>query len=189
MGHRYDQKVFGIGMHRTRTMSLHTAFRILGYESVHFPWRLFPELEVELLEKHNAFTDFPIPLYFRELDARYPGSKFILTVRDVESWLKSTEWLFTVGAEVFKWADNPLIDPIHKATYGITHWDRAVFEARWHRHLWEVRTHFADRPDDLLEYDLTQNQGWGPLCAFLDKPIPQVPFPHEHESKKMSEHP
>ena len=189
MGHQYDQKVFGIGLHRTGTATLNSAFRTLGYNPVHFPWQLFPEMEGDLLEKHNAFTDLPIPLYFRELDARYPGSKFILSIRDVESWLKSTEWLFTVGAEIFKWENNAMIPRIHKATYGITHWDGAVFEKRWHQHLGEVRTHFADRPDDLLEYGVTQNPGWGPLCDFLDKPLPETPFPHELESKKLTERP
>jgi hypothetical protein len=31
-------------------------------------------------------------------------------------------------------------------------------------------------PDRLLEWDI--KDGWGPLCSFLDKPIPSVPFPH-----------
>jgi len=31
-------------------------------------------------------------------------------------------------------------------------------------------------PERLLEWDI--EDGWGPLCAFLNKPIPDVPFPH-----------
>ena len=31
-------------------------------------------------------------------------------------------------------------------------------------------------PDRLLEWYI--EDGWGPLCAFLKKPIPNIPFPH-----------
>lgn len=30
--------------------------------------------------------------------------------------------------------------------------------------------------DRLLEWSI--DEGWGPLCAFLDKPVPDEPFPH-----------
>jgi hypothetical protein len=38
--------------------------------------------------------------------------------------------------------------------------------------------HFADRPDALLALDLGAGDGWGPLCAFLGRGEPSVPFPH-----------
>lgn len=31
-------------------------------------------------------------------------------------------------------------------------------------------------PDRLLEWDISD--GWEPLCKFLGKPVPDVPFPH-----------
>ena len=31
-------------------------------------------------------------------------------------------------------------------------------------------------PERLLEWDISD--GWGPLCAFLEKPVPATPFPH-----------
>lgn len=37
--------------------------------------------------------------------------------------------------------------------------------------------------DKLLVMEM--KQGWGPLCAFLDKPVPDVPFPHVNDSKAM----
>jgi len=49
--------------------------------------------------------------------------------------------------------------------------DEAI--ACYERHIADV---VASVPKDkLLIFDVTQ--GWGPLCAFLDKPVPDGPFP------------
>jgi hypothetical protein len=37
----------------------------------------------------------------------------------------------------------------------------------------------------LLEYKLSD--GWGPLCEFLGRPIPDKPFPHLNEKKWLDE--
>lgn len=37
----------------------------------------------------------------------------------------------------------------------------------------------------LLEYQLTD--GWRPLCDFLDKPVPDVPFPRVNDSEALQE--
>jgi hypothetical protein len=37
----------------------------------------------------------------------------------------------------------------------------------------------------LLEMDI--KEGWGPLCAFLDVPIPDVDFPHKNKRKEFNE--
>ena len=40
-------------------------------------------------------------------------------------------------------------------------------------------------PERLLEYRL--GSGWEPLCTFLGKPIPDVPFPHANDQKGLRE--
>lgn len=37
----------------------------------------------------------------------------------------------------------------------------------------------------LLEYQLAD--GWGPLCDFLGKPVPDVPFPRVNDSEALQE--
>jgi hypothetical protein len=37
----------------------------------------------------------------------------------------------------------------------------------------------------LLVYDVAQ--GWGPLCAFLDVPVPSEPFPHLNRTADFKE--
>ena len=42
-----------------------------------------------MVEQFDAFEDNPWPLLYRELDERFPGSKFILTRRPTENWINS----------------------------------------------------------------------------------------------------
>jgi hypothetical protein len=37
--------------------------------------------------------------------------------------------------------------------------------------------------DRLLIYDI--KDGWGPVCKFLDLPVPDEPFPHENSTKDL----
>ena len=92
------KKVFGIGMPKTGTSSLHTALEILGIKSIHYPHdeKTVRELEagnyrLSLLDEYDALCDVPIPAIFAQLDECWPDSKFILTVRDQEEWLDSCE--------------------------------------------------------------------------------------------------
>lgn len=94
-------KVFGIGFSRTGTYSLNKALNMLGYEVIHYP--ADPKTRAELsrgdyrlsvLEHYDGITELTAAPFFKELDRLYPGSKFILTIRENRSWLKSlrTRW-------------------------------------------------------------------------------------------------
>jgi hypothetical protein len=55
--------------------------------------------------------------------------------------------------------------------------DRDHVISSYERHNEEVR---RDVPSSrLLDYDVSQ--GWGPLCAFLGAPVPDIPFPHAND--------
>lgn len=53
------------------------------------------------------------------------------------------------------------------------------------RHYEEVREVLKDQPERLLEFRL--DDGWGPLCRFLGKPVPDVPFPKVNEGAEHDE--
>jgi Sulfotransferase domain len=57
------------------------------------------------------------------------------------------------------------------------------YKARLRRHNDEVRAYFRDRPDDLLEIDISADPRWEPVCAFLGLPVPPVSFPHSNHRK------
>jgi hypothetical protein len=79
------QRIWGIGLTRTGTTSLNTALNILGYRSIHWP------TTSDLLHGNlQAATDESVAVVYKYLDFRHPGSKFILTERDEESWVRST---------------------------------------------------------------------------------------------------
>ena len=96
-----QSKVFGIGLSKTGTTSLARALEILGYNTRDYlgVTRYSPgdltSIDLDEVNANDAFTDTPIPSFYRELDKMYPGSKFILTVRDMDGWLKSCKKQFT----------------------------------------------------------------------------------------------
>src|SRR5688500_18482102 len=110
-------KIFGIGFHKTGTKSLAEALRILGYtvtgpNGVNDPniRHTARDMAFRLAERFDAFQDNPWPLLYRELDERYPKSKFVLTVRPTDAWITSIvrffgtestpmrEWIYGVGS-------------------------------------------------------------------------------------------
>ena len=169
-------KVFGIGFHKTGTSSLAAALKQLGYRVTGPNGIANPnisrdvyKLAYKLVDKYDAFQDNPWPLIYRELDEKYPGSKFILTVRPAEKWMRSMARHF--GA---------MSTPMREWIYGVgcPKGNEELYIARYERHNAEVIDYFKDRPDDLLVLRLTEGEGWEKLCGFLGTEIPDVDFPH-----------
>lgn len=182
-------RIFGIGLHKTATTSLHKALKILGYDAAHWTsgaWarEIWDEMKTrgrsQLLESVYAVTDLPIPLLYKELDKAYPGSKFILTVRDEEDWLRSVERHFSYENPYrHEWDVYPFSNRIHKALYGTTRPTREQFLATYRRHNAEVIEHFKGRYD-LLIINLSSPYSWRDICQFLDRPNPGIAFPREY---------
>lgn len=189
-------RVFGIGMHKTGTTSLDRAFQVLGFDSLHWGTGEAPLIWQEMnaagrsrtLEHYYALSDLPIPLLYEKLDAAYPGSKFILTVRNEEKWLKSVEklWDPKFNATRWVWDAYPFTNRIHTALYGRKDFDADVFLARYRRHNAEVREYFKDRAGDLLVMDIEHGAGWSELCSFLRVSIPAVPYPLENQTVRRT---
>jgi hypothetical protein len=164
-------KIIGVGLSKTGTTSLAEALDVLGFPCVH-------SAHPFLIESASALVDTPAAARYRELDILYPGSKFILTLRDRDSWLESCRK---------HWARVPLetADPTVRFEYlwcrarlfGRTDFDPENHWRAYVRHVDEVRRYFIARPSDILEINIIRGDGWGPLCQFLECPIPPVPFP------------
>jgi hypothetical protein len=207
-------KIFGIGLSRTGTLSLHKAFLLLGLRSRHYVFDpeiarymlalengTAPEaLRLTALDTLDCISDAPVCGLVGPLDAAYPGSRFVLTIRDEASWLDSCERHFTRGNErggllavlrrsltrIARGEKPP--HPLHaewrrlviRTVYGVERFDRAAFAAARARHLESVRSRFRDRPGTLLVLDICAGEGWDKLCPFLGLPVPANPFPWEH---------
>ena len=177
-------KIFCTGWQRTGTTSLARALSSIGIRTLDYPKELFHDVDDKIVERYQAFTDNPIPLVYRELDARYPGAKFLHTERDEEPWLKSIEWLFTIGRIKFEWSNRPIINEMHERLYGTTRFDPERFLERYREHNAEVRAYFAERPEDLLVLDVTAGDGFERICPFLGLEMPDHEFPHTNPAEK-----
>ena len=129
------------------------------------------------VETHNDVSALRLRLLYWKIDVAYPGSKFILTVRDEVSWLASVRKHFS-DANRFRsqWDCDPFSHQIHKILYGRTDFEPTVFLERYRRHNSEVLEYFEDRKD-LLVLNMDKRDGWKELCTFLNVPVPQEPYP------------
>jgi hypothetical protein len=134
----------------------------------------------ELLAGYSATMDWPCVTYYRALAERYPDAKVILTVRDPDDWHASIRatllplrhalvaWIPWVSS-IARLADRV----IWNGTFEGRAAERDFAVERMLRHNREVCE--AIDPDRLLVFDVTR--GWEPLCRFLGRPVPAVPFP------------
>jgi hypothetical protein len=173
-------KVFCIGFHKTGTKSLASALTTLGYRVTGPNGVSDPDiaknvyaLAFDLIERFDAFQDNPWPILYKEVDRRCPGSRFVLTIRSSERWIRSMVSHF--GSQV---------TPMRQWIYGpgCPAGNEAIYVRRYEAHNREVLEYFKDRPGDLTVMNLAAGDGWDKLCAFLGKPTPNVPFPHENPS-------
>ena len=158
-------KYFGIGLSRTGTTSLCSAFRTLGFKCVHYP----QPKQLQILDRYDFANDTPIPVRFQSLDKKFPNSKFIYTIRDIDSWLDScSEYFSSEKAKLIK----PKFDfqsQYRMETYGVIDFDRDIFRMVYAEHDKKVREHFKNRPDDILIMDVSEGDGWEKLLPFILK--------------------
>lgn len=189
--------VIGAGQGRTGTRSLKFALEELGFAPCyhgsdmyrnHPPgWNLWPRaLDGERVEwdvifdGYKATTDSPACLFYRELAEKYPAAKIILTLRESNAWFMSARATYLSPAvleNLNKLSDSLDVELLRKELvggFGTQLDDRDSVIAAYERHNAGVRA--AIPPERLLVYEVTQ--GWGPLCDFLDVPVPRTPFPH-----------
>ncbi len=205
-----NRKVFGIGSIKTGTTTLGIALKSLGLNHLHggqetadtmMPFLISGEYKkiYDTVDKSDSFEDIPFCYgeFYRILLDRYPESKFILTVRDSESWVQSMISQFRSTGEEF---DSPLKKSYKhgwmgayeyfKLTYGdiIISQNKKYVIDTYEKRNEEVISFFEDKKDKLLVLDIPKNSSennWKLLCNFLEKPIRNIPFPHSNKKKSQ----
>lgn len=183
-------QVVGAGVGRTGTHSLKLALEQLLGGTCHHMVEVFPRPEQMagftaaingepvdwpvLLADFTAIVDFPGALFWRELAAAFPEAKVLLSTRDAEDWYRSA------SNTIFATPDSDALLPwMHSLFRGMAErfsaevGDRAAMIAAYKRHNAEVRAEVA--ADRLIDW--TPADGWGPICAGLDLPVPDEAFP------------
>ena len=158
----FSQKIFCIGLNRTGMRSLTRAIEMLGYNIIKNP------RDLEVIEYFDAASDVLIAANYQNLDKAYPKSKFILTTRDIPSWLKS--WRKhnrrskrRFGDELPKWVQDFRI-----MLYGQVKFDRDVWKAKFNEHQTKAIDYFNRRPNDFMVFNIFENDGWQKLTQFLN---------------------
>jgi hypothetical protein len=144
-----------------------------------------------IFEGYASAVDWPTAAYYEALHAQYPEAKFVLTVRDADTWYRSAlETIYPVSRVLPGWVRRSV--PVLRTVYGMieaTIW-QGTFHGRFEEpayaksiyqgHIEAVKA--AISTEALLVFDV--RDGWAPLCDFLGVPVPEgAPFPHTNEAK------
>ena len=178
-------KIFGIGLNKTGTKTLGECLKTLGYRHSSAQKGLLKDIvlrnDYSTVFKHvnslDSFEDWPWPLIYKELDSKYPNSRFILTIRKDEfTWLNSLK--------KHSLRTKPLNNH-RKFAYGFEypfgHEDEHINFYKQHNA--EVIEYFKNRPNDLLVICWENGDGWEKLGQFLGKDTLDVPVPHMNEGR------
>lgn len=187
--------VIGAGLGRTGTLSTKRALEMVGFERCYHMLEVARNPEHPLVwsraaadeavdwdavfEGYRATTDWPACAFWPELTRAYPDAKVLLTVRDAKDWCASFRDTvarvivrpFAPGAEgILEMAEQVILGATLEGALG----DDDHLIACYERH--NQRVIDAVDPDKLLVFDV--RDGWEPLCAFLERPVPDEPFPN-----------
>jgi Sulfotransferase domain len=154
-----------------------------------------------LFDEYQATVDFPGYPYYKILFEKYPNAKVILTKRDVDDWYESTyKTVWQAGPQTFgaklvllskmmvnarlrntfmciKFMRKTYLNKQFSGNFISKAYAIEVFE----QHINEV-SYFIPK-NQLLVYDV--QEGWEPLCNFLEVDVPKEPFPHLNKKENF----
>jgi hypothetical protein len=203
--------LIGAGLPRTGTLTQKLAYEQLGFGPCYHWVDLLADLDrveqweralagerpwEEIFTGFNSSVDWPGGFVYDDLVAAYPDAKVVLSVRDHERWepsFRETIWNMCFGDNLIHYLSSARgkIDPrwerylrlvdrmfwIETGTFADSHETPAQMIAAAERHNAAVKA--AVPADRLLVWDVTE--GWGPLCEFLEVPVPDEPLPHAND--------
>lgn len=201
-------KLIGAGMPRTGTLTQKMALEMLGLGPTYHMVNVLADLEQaklweraldgeapwsEIFDGYASTVDWPGGYFYKELIDVYPDAKVLLSVREPEAWersMRETVWAVRNGESLIRLLSsaqahvNPqwagfvkMIDGLlwqGKGTFAAGHAEPQQLIETMLRHNEEVKA--AVPADRLLVWSV--KEGWGPLCEFLELPVPEVEFPH-----------
>lgn len=204
-----QRKVFCIGANKTGTTSVENVFRRLGLtvgnqgqaEMLIHDWAKQDYRRIiRYCHSAEAFQDVPFSLHgtFQVMDETFPGSKFILTVRNnADEWFGSLVRFHSkiVGKGRIPTADDlrqfsyrypGFVLDVLRLSYGADDsklYDRRMYVEYYEKHNDKIIAYFKDRPDDLLVLNVEESDAMERLLRFLGYPYTGQKMPHLNTSK------
>jgi hypothetical protein len=204
-------ELIGAGLPRTGTLTQKEALELLGLGPVYHWVDILADLEGQvplwdgaidgsvdsatILDGFRSTVDWPGGYFYKQLLESYPDAKVLLSVRDPERWEPSFR--------------ETIVDMCYgESLIRLLASARAHVDPKWSRYLnlvdkmfWGENGTFPDghSPSDLIERFVAHNEevkrvvpadqllvwevtdGWEPLCAFLEVPVPDQPLPHAND--------
>ena len=202
-------KIFCIGRNKTGTTSLKKAFEELGYlvgkqedAEVLYDRYYFKGEFLQIIkycESSQVFQDVPFscPETYKYLDKAYPGSKFILTVRnDADQWYQS---LTRFHAKMFgSNGQVPDVEDLKKAihnrkgfmyntvklhgTSDTDPYNKEIMMSHYDKYNKDVKEYFKARRDDLLIINVAEDDAYTEFLQFLGITSSGGAFPWENKT-------
>lgn len=199
-----------IGMPRTASRSLATAMKILGFTVSHgigfakFRPKKEADSMITLCLRHFLFGSIPpfpyenyefvgnfASSHWKLLAETKPQLKFILTYRNVDQWWDGCwkRWR-RIHKEQIKRVlhrkgiiEKEMISAISRfknfGNYGV---DEFNWKNGFERHNKEVLEYFKGS-DRFLVHSVFEGDGWEKLCKFVNKEVPNIPYPNSKSMK------
>tara|TARA_R110002020_G_scaffold224599_1_gene434201 strand:- start:80640 stop:81266 length:627 start_codon:yes stop_codon:yes gene_type:complete len=197
--------VISAGFGRTGTMSLKLALEELGLGPCHHMIEVIHNGEAQvplwnaalagkpdyaaIYDGYKSAVDWPSAAFWKELSDAYPEAQIILSSRSAESWYASISEtiLATVWApetwppQATEWFT--MVSKVLERSFGDAR-DKDDLIATFHAH--EANVKATIPPERLLVH--SAKDGWGPLCAFLEVPVPLTPYPRTNSKEEFFQH-
>ena len=208
---RQWNKCFCIGSYKTGTTSLESVFVQLGFRTLSNSPTTFSATREALKGKYDSLrtiaqnydymgdSPFCLGAIYIVLDTLYPRSKFILTIREDESWFKSfrvyhtkriaassqkiskqdtLNWNFgyhgfacdILEYEYLNRPDYSAYPPYSKISWELFK-DKYSYIDKYRERNSAILNYFVNRPDDLLVLDLSKEQTTHKILNFLNLPL------------------
>jgi len=203
-------KYFCIGRNKTGTTSLKKAFENLKFivgdqitaEELYDNYFFNNEFDpiIEYCKTAEVFQDVPFSYYktLEYVDKAFPGSKFILTIRDdANQWYKSLTKFHAKGFG--KNGRIPTVDDLENASYvrkGFmlntikAHetskedpYNEEIMCNHYNEHNESVLKYFKDRPEDLLVINLSDKDAYQNFIEFIGVDSTYTDFPWENKTE------
>ncbi len=200
-------KVIGAGFGRTGTLSLKYALEQLGFDQCYHMlevlkhddhravWRQAhagEEIDWDaLFSGYQASVDWPSCNLWRQQLNHFPDAKVILSLRSPDSWYESVmATIYATSKAGIKsdnlsarygssWAFDLIWNPIFDNRMD----DKAHVISVFNRH---NETVMKEVPESkLLVFEA--NQGWPPLCEFLEVPEPETDYPKINTKEEFNQ--
>tara|TARA_R110002020_G_scaffold20952_2_gene70835 strand:- start:1917 stop:2657 length:741 start_codon:yes stop_codon:yes gene_type:complete len=148
-----------------------------------------------VFKNYTAAVDNPACCVWKELTKAYPEAKVLLTIhpKGPEAWYESTistiyfterMWQFKVMQAFIPFMTkfgNMSKKLVWNRSHAGTMSDKNAAIAHYNQHIENLKASVT--PEKLLIFNV--KDGWEPLCRFLNKPIPDLPFPNVNDRAEI----